>query len=171
VYDQVVLAPCNIRISSDYCRLMEVNERRNSQPGGEKVKLKYLCLTITFILLLSCTTSPDNKQAKIYVSGLESLIDKDSEEVVSQITDTWDFKCTKIWRTEDPAIKDVIDVVKDKTKFTKQEANNIFSSKGKYKVMFFFKYLRDESVRLGTISSGGYSTASCSFSSISVMSQ
>jgi len=123
------------------------------------VKLKYLCLTITFIFLLSCTTSPDNKQAKIYVSSLESLMDKDSEEVVSQITDTWEFNCTKIWRAEDPAIKDVIDVVKDKTKFTKQEANNIFSSKGKYKVMFFFKYLRDESVRLGTISSGGYSTA------------
>lgn len=123
------------------------------------MKLKYLCLTITFIFLLNCTTSPDNKQAKIYVSGLESLMDKDSEEVASKIIDTWEFKCTRIWRAEDPAIKDVIDVVKDKTKFTKQEANNIFSSKGKYKVMVFFKYLRDESVRLSTISSRGYSTA------------
>lgn len=121
------------------------------------MKLKYLCLTITFIFLLNCTTSPDKKQAKIYVSGLDSLINKDSEEVVSKITDIWEFKCTKIWRAEDPPIKDVINVVKDKTKFTKQEANKIFSSNGQYKVMFFFKYLRDESVRLGTISSRGYS--------------
>lgn len=122
------------------------------------MKLKYLCLTITFIFLLSCTTSPDNKQAKIYVSGLESLMDKDSEEVTSKIIDTWEFKCTRIWRAEDPAIKDVIDLVKDKTKFTKQEANNIFSSKGKYKVMVFFKYLRDESVSIANIPFRGYST-------------
>jgi hypothetical protein len=112
---------------------------------------------IIFILLFSCVIPPDKKQAKVYVSGLESLIDRDSEEVVSKIIDTWEFYCTKIWRKEDPAIKDVMDVVKDKTKFTKKEAKKIFSSQGQYKVMFFFKYLRDESVRLGTISSRGYS--------------
>lgn len=121
------------------------------------MKLKYLCLTVSFIFLLNCTTSPDNKQAKIYVSGLESLMDKDSEEVASKIIDTWEFKCTRIWRAEDPPVEDVLNLTKDKTKFTKQEVNNIFSSRGKFKVMFFYKYLRDESVRLSTISSGGYS--------------
>lgn len=84
-------------------------------------------------------------------------MDKDSEEVASKIIDTWEFKCTRIWRAEDPPVEDVLNLTKDKTKFTKQEVNNIFSSRGKFKVMFFYKYLRDESVRLSTISSGGYS--------------
>lgn len=114
---------------------------------------------IIFIFLFSCVVSPDKKQAKLYTSGLESLIDRDSEEVVSKIIDMWEFKCTKIWRADNPSIKDVIKVVRDRTKFTKNEANKIFSTQGQYKVMFFFKYLRDESVRLGTISSRGYSTA------------
>jgi len=58
------------------------------------MKLKLLSLSIVFVFLLSCV-SVDREQVKIYVSGLEPMIDKGSEEVLSKIEDTWVFLCNK----------------------------------------------------------------------------
>ncbi len=118
------------------------------------MKHKFLSISIVFVFLLSCV-SVDREQVKIYVSGLEPMIDKGSEEVLSKIEDTWGFLCNKFWTTKDPTLKDVSKEIKGRTAFTEQEASQIFSPKGKYRVMVFFKLLRTESVSNGTISSTG----------------
>ena len=122
--------------------------------SGGKMKLKLLSLSIGFIFLLSCV-SVDREQVKIYVSGLEPMIDKGSEDVLSKVEDTWGFLCSKFWTTENPTLKDVFKEIKGRTAFTEQEASQIFSPEGKYKVMIFFKLLGTESVSTGTISSKG----------------
>ena len=121
-----------------------------------KTKIQFLCLFIIFIFLLSCVTSPDHKQAKIYVSSLDSLMNQDSEEVAAKITDKWEFLCIGIWEEENPALVDVFRENKGETAFTEKEADAIFTPKGKYKVMHFMKYLRTEKVSIRTISSTGY---------------
>ena len=118
------------------------------------MKSRFLFLSIIIIFLLSCV-SVDREQVKIYVSGLEPMIDKGSEEVLSKVEDTWGFLCNKFWTTENPTLKDVSKEIKGRTAFTEQEASQIFSPKGKYRVMVFFKLLRTETVSNGTITSKG----------------
>ena len=118
------------------------------------MKFRFLFLSIIIIFLLSCV-SVDREQVKIYVSGLEPMIDKGSEEVLSKVEDTWGFLCNKFWTTKDPTLKDVSKEIKGRTAFTEQEASQIFSPKGTYRVMVFFKLLRTETVSNGTISSKG----------------
>jgi len=120
------------------------------------MKIQLLFLGLILILLLSCASSPDKKQAEIYVNTLESMASEGSEEVASKITDGWGFECISIWEEEDPARDDIAKENKGKTAFTKQEAEEIFSQKGIYKVMHFMKYLRTEKVSVRTISSTGY---------------
>ena len=122
------------------------------------MKLKFLSLSILFVFLLSCV-SVDREQVKIYVSGLEPMIDKGTEEVLSKIEDTWGFLCDRFWTTKDPALEDVFKEIKGRTAFTKQEASQIFSPEGKYKVMIFYKFLRSQTVSTGTISSKGTTMA------------
>jgi hypothetical protein len=83
------------------------------------------------------------------------MMDKSSEEVVSKLIDTWGFYCTKIWTTEDPKPYDIIKEAIRGIEFTGQEASRIFSIKGKYKVMLFFKYLSSETVSTDTIVARG----------------
>jgi hypothetical protein len=118
------------------------------------MRIKILCLSVLLIFLLSCATS-ERKQAKIYESGLEPMVEKDSEEVVSKITATWNFKLANRWDTEDPTVESVLRRSKGRTAFTRQEANQIFSQKGKYEIMLFSKFLRKESGSTGTITEGG----------------
>ena len=49
------------------------------------MRLRILGLSVVLIFLLSCA-SADIKQAKIYESDLGSMVEKDSEEVVTKIT-------------------------------------------------------------------------------------
>jgi len=119
-------------------------------------KSGFLILSIIFISLLSCVTSPDHKQAKIYSSGLDSLMNRKSEEVSAQTTEEWGFVCTGIWKGENPAPDDVLEGNKGITAFTREEAEALFVSEGAYKVMHFMKYLRTEKVSIRTISSTGY---------------
>ena len=121
------------------------------------MKFKFFSLIIILTFIANCASSPDHKQAKIYISSLDSSINQDSEEVASKIIDTWGFHCIKLWNAEDPTLKDVLKENRGRTVFTKQEVNRIFSPKGKYKVMHFNKYLRTEKVSIRTISSTGYS--------------
>ena len=118
------------------------------------MKYKFLSISIVFVFLLSCV-SADREQVKIYVSGLEPMMDKGSEEVLSKVEDTWGFLCNKFWTTKDPTLKDVSKEIKGRTAFTEQEASQIFSPKGKYRVMVFFKLLHTETVSNGTITSKG----------------
>jgi hypothetical protein len=121
----------------------------------KQMKIQLLILALILAFLLSCASSPDKKQAEIYVNVLESMASEGSEEVASRITEGWGFECFKIWEKEDPALDDIAKENKGKTAFTKQESNQIFSQKGKYKVMHFMKYLRTEKVSIRTISSTG----------------
>lgn len=118
------------------------------------MRIKILCLAVLLIFLLSCVTG-ERKQAKIYESGLESMVDKDLDEVVSKITSTWNFKLANRWDTEDPTIESVLQRSKGRTAFTRQEANQIFSQKGKYEIMLYSKFLRKESGSTGTITEAG----------------
>ncbi len=119
------------------------------------MKNRILCLSVLFIFLLSCATSPDHQQAKIYVSGLDSLMNRNSGEVSTQITDEWGFVCTGIWKKDNPSAGDVLGENKGPTAFTEKEADALFAAKGTYKVMHFMKFLRTEKVSIRTISSTG----------------
>jgi hypothetical protein len=115
----------------------------------------FLILAVTLIFLFSCIPSPGQQQAKIYTDSLDSLRNRNSEEVSTQITEDWGFVCIGIWKGENPAPDDVLAENKGVTAFTKKEADNLFAPKGEYKVMNFMKYLRDEKVSIRTISSTG----------------
>ena len=114
-----------------------------------------LILAIIFAFFFSCASSPDKQQAKIYARGLESLMNRNSEDVSVQITEEWGFVCTGIWKGENPSIDDVLAGNKGVTVFTRKEADALFESLGSYEVMHFMKYLRDENVSIRTISSTG----------------
>jgi len=118
------------------------------------MRTKILCLSVLLIFLLSCA-SADRKQAKIYESDLQSMVEKDSEEVVSKITATWDFKLANRWRAEDPTLDSISKKSRGRTAFTQQEVSQIFSQKGKYEVMLFSKFLRKEAATVGTITEMG----------------
>jgi hypothetical protein len=121
---------------------------------GLKMKFKILGLLIAFAFLISCSSIHHN-EPKIYVSGMEPMMGKDTNTVLSEIEDKWKFKCSKFWTTQDPTLKDVSKEIKGKIAFTEQEAGQIFSPKGEYKVMVFLKLLGKENLTIGTISSLG----------------
>jgi hypothetical protein len=114
-----------------------------------------LILAIIFAFFFSCASSPDQQQAKIYTRGLESLMNRNSEDVSTQITEEWGFVCTGVWKRENPSIDDVLTENKGVTVFTRKEADALFEPPGSYEVMHFMKYLRDEKVSIRTISSTG----------------
>lgn len=86
-----------------------------------EMKIKILYLPVLLIFLLSCATS-ERKQAKIYENGLESMVKKDSAEVISKITSKWNFKLAGRWDTEDPSVESVLQRSRGRTAFTRQEA-------------------------------------------------
>ena len=90
------------------------------------MKIKCLSLFIVFAFLLSCS-SITHDEPKIYVSGMEPLIDKDTNAVLAEIEDEWEFKCSKFWTTQDPTLEDVSREIKGDSAFTEQEAGQIFS--------------------------------------------
>ena len=120
------------------------------------MKIKFVSLFIVVVFLLSCASITHN-EPKIYVSGMEPLMDKDTNAVLAEIEDNWEFKCSKFWTTQNPTLKDVSKEIKGDTAFTEQEAGQIFSPKGEYKVMVFFKLISSEKIAIGTISSTGKS--------------
>ncbi len=120
------------------------------------MKFKILGLLIVFAFLISCGSIHHN-EPKIYVSGMEPMMDKDTNTVLSEIEDKWEFQCSKFWTTQDPTLKDVSKEMKGDTAFTEQEVDQIFSPKGEYKVMVFFKLLSSEKIAIGTIDSMGLS--------------
>ena len=77
------------------------------------MKIKFMSLLIVFAFLLSCG-SITHDEPKIYVSGLEPMMDKDTNEVLSEIEDKWKFKCNKFWTTQDPTLEDVSKVMYDR---------------------------------------------------------
>jgi hypothetical protein len=114
-----------------------------------------LFLAVILIFLSSCATSPDQQQARMYASGLESSMNRSSGEVSAKITDEWGFVCTGIWEEENPSAGDVLGEHKGPTAFNEKEADALFDAAGAYKVMHFMKFLRTEKVSIRTISSTG----------------
>ncbi len=120
------------------------------------MKFKILGLLFVSAFLISCGSITHN-EPKIYVSGMEPMMDKDTNIVLAEIEDTWKFQCNKFWTTQDPTLKNVSKEMKDTIAFTEQEVDRIFSPKGEYKVMVFSKLLSSEKIASGTISSSGLS--------------
>ena len=104
------------------------------------MKPKFLTLTIIFIFLLSCTFAYD-KQAKIYQNDLQPMMGKESKEVITKLENSWGFKLARVWRAADPNPEAVMKNTKWEAVFSKQEAEQIFSPKGQYEVMLYFKFL------------------------------
>ena len=120
------------------------------------MKIRFLSLLIVFAFLLNCGSIHHN-EPKIYVDGMEPLMDRDTNTVLSEIEDKWEFQCNKFWTTQNPTLQDVSREIKGDSAFTEQEAGQIFSPKGEYKVMIFLKLLSSEKIAVGTISSTGLS--------------
>jgi hypothetical protein len=120
------------------------------------MKIKFIGLLIVFAFLSNCVSS-HQEEIQIYVSGLEPMKEKGTDEVLTQIEDNWEFQCNKFWKTKDPTLEDVFKEIKGKTGFEEQEASQIFSPKGEYKVMVFSKSLSRDVISTDTISSMGTS--------------
>ncbi len=118
------------------------------------MKIKFVCLFIGVVFLISCASITHN-EPKIYVSGMEPLMDKDTNAVLAEIEDNWEFKCSKFWTSQNPTLQDVSKEIKGDTAFTEQEAGQIFSPKGEYKVMIYYKLLKTDKIYGGTIGSMG----------------
>lgn len=104
------------------------------------MKLKFLSLSIVSILLLSCT-SAYVKQAKVYQGELQTMVGKDSKEVISKLETSWNFKLARIWKASDPNLEAVIKNTRWEAAFSREEAEQIFSQNGQYEVMLYFKFL------------------------------
>ncbi len=120
------------------------------------MKFKILGLFIVFAFLISCGSIYHN-EPKIYVTGMEPMMDMDTNAVLAEIEDDWKFQCSKFWTTQDPTLKDVSREMKGTLAFAEQEAGQIFSPKGEYKVMIFYKLLSSEKIAIGTIDASGLS--------------
>ena len=120
------------------------------------MKFKIMGFLIAFAFLISCGSIHHN-EPQIYVDSMGPLMDKDTYAVLAEIEDKWEFKCNKFWTVQDPTLKDISKEMKGTIAFTEQEVDQIFSPKGEYKVMIFFKFLRSETISGGTISSMGQS--------------
>ena len=120
------------------------------------MKIRYVSLLIVVACLLSCGTITHN-EPEIYVSGMEPLVDKDTNAVLAEVEDNWEFKCSTFWKAKNPTVDDVFKEIKPETAFTKQEASQIFSPEGEYKVMIYYKLLKTDKIYGGTISSMGMS--------------
>lgn len=115
----------------------------------------FFLLGVAIVFLGGCVSSPDQQQARIYTSGLESSMNRNAEEVSAKITDEWGFVCTGIWEKDNPSAGDALGENKGPTAFNEKEANALFDVAGAYKVMHFMKFLRTEKVSIRSISSTG----------------
>lgn len=120
------------------------------------MKIKFWSLLIVLAFLLCCGSITHN-EPKIYVDSMNPLMDKDTNVVLSEVEDKWEFKCSKFWKAKNPTINDVFKEIKPETAFTEQEANQIFSPEGEYKVMIYYKLIKTDKIRGDTISSMGMS--------------
>ena len=120
------------------------------------MKIKMLCFLIVSAFLLNCGTIHYG-EPKVYVDGMEPLMKKHTNDVLAKIEDEWEFECSKFWTKKNPTFKDISKEIKGKTAFTEEEASEIFSPKGEYKVMIFYKVLRTDKISMDTITSMGTS--------------
>ncbi len=104
------------------------------------MKAKFFSLFIISIFLLSCS-SAYVKQAKLYEKELQSRLGKDENELTPMIETSWGFKLGRIWKAEDPNLEEVSKNTKWEIPFSSQEAEQIFSPKGKYEVRLYYKSL------------------------------
>ncbi|MCJ7579174.1 MAG: hypothetical protein MUP98_01405 [Candidatus Aminicenantes bacterium] len=120
------------------------------------MKIKFVSLLVVIVFLLNCGSITHN-EPQIYVSGMEPMMDKDTNAVLAEIEDEWKFQCSKFWTSQNPTLQDVSREIKGEPAFTEQEASQIFSPKGEYKVMIYYKLLKTDKIYGGTISSMGMS--------------
>jgi hypothetical protein len=121
------------------------------------MKFKALGLFLCLFSLLCCGLSHEAQQMRMYQDGLNVMLEKDEQEVRGQILKTWGFELLDRWEADDPSVETVIKNNYRTHGFSKQEAQNIFASKGKYKVEIFLKLLSNEEVTTGKIDDMGRS--------------
>lgn len=119
------------------------------------MKLKFLILSIVLIFLISCVSAA-RKQAIMYQNNLEMMLGKEKEEVFTMIKD-WDFEGSDYWQAENPDADTINKHNRPVSGFSKDEIQEIFSSRGKYNIMLFRKKIGTDSASTGQIDSFGRS--------------
>ena len=118
------------------------------------MKIKIFGLMILVFINLSCMINPELRKVKIYRSTLETMIGKESLEVEKTIQG-WDFKLYNSWKEENPDADTINKYKGIFGKFNKNEIQEIFALRGKYRVMFLLKKIQTESASIGEISEVG----------------
>ena len=103
--------------------------RRKKLPG----------LIIVFFLTTGCVLTPEAKLVKQYKGQVDPFMGKGPEEVISLITDHWNFKFLSKWAKVNPTPEAVIERTHRSVPFSKKEAQKIFEENGYYGVIIYYK--------------------------------
>jgi len=121
------------------------------------MRAKVLVFILFLCLNLGCVISPEARQAKIYHSDLETVLNKGWNEVFRMIKN-WDFEILDAWAAEDPGE----DMIKKHNRpgvgFSGKEIQAVFALKGKYDVVLFLKKIGTSSATAGRIDGSGRSS-------------
>ncbi len=121
--------------------------------GKGKMKIKVFGLAV-LVCFFICCASQGSKQVKMYQGKLKTMVGKDAEDVTSTIKG-WKFDLLDQWEEENPDAEKVKEHKRPVVEFTKSEIQQIFSSKGKYRVMIHSKKMETQEATLGSIDQYG----------------
>ena len=121
------------------------------------MRARILVLIIFLCFTLGCVISPEAKQAKIYRSDLENMLDKGWNEVFTMIKN-WDFEILDAWVAEDPGEDMIKKHDRPGVGFSGKEIQTVFALRGKYDVVLFLKKVGTSSATTGRIDGSGRSS-------------
>lgn len=92
--------------------------------------------------------------AKVFQAELEAMKGQEPQKVLAKLAG-WKFEPMYAWKTEDPVSKDFKANNIGKTKFSKQEIAEIFSSPGAYKVAVYVLQVGTDTATTGEVNELG----------------
>ena len=92
--------------------------------------------------------------AKVFQAELEAMKGQEPQKVLNKLTG-WKFEPMFAWKTEDPASKDFKANNIGKTKFSKEEIAEIFSSPGPYKIALYVLQVGTDTASTGEVNELG----------------
>jgi hypothetical protein len=121
--------------------------------GEGKMKSKVFGSVILACFFICCA-SPGAKQVKMYQGKLETMIGNKSDEVATTIKN-WEFDLLDQWEEENPDADKIKEHKRPVVGFSDSEIQQIFSAKGKYRVMIHSKKMETQEATLGSIDQYG----------------
>lgn len=121
------------------------------------MRAKVLVLILFLCLSLGCVISPEARQAKIYRSDLDTMLNKGWNEVFRMIKN-WNFEILDAWVAEDPSVDMIKKHNRPGVDFSGREIQAVFALKGKYDVVLFLKKVGTSSATTGRIDGFGRSS-------------